>query len=460
MDPDRQSPHRSPTSLYRRVFLPFSLTLVLTMIAAWWAAAALLTETLEASLMDRLTHATEVLASGSFPFTADLLESTSALANADFALLHEDGSLGPSTLDPDQQAAFAAHVGSAGLAAARSRVEGYALTIVPLTSARSQHYRAVLGITSLDLVRTAARGTALRLGAITLAAVAVIAWLGHRLSEGIAAPVRGLVDLARRIAAGSRSEQATEVPVREIAELSDALNEMTAKLADYEADLVAANRLASLGEVTTKIAHEIRNPLTAIKLQLQLLAERVSDPEQSDVTRLLLTEIQRLELVVASTLAFGRGLSIHPRLRALDPIVEEVTGLLGPQLDHLHVRLEKRPGGPAACSLDADRFKQVLFNLLTNAAEALPDGGTVRITTAEEADAVRIDIEDSGPGLVTLPAADGSMQSSKPGGIGLGLVVSREIVERHGGSLGVDRSPGLGGARFTIRLPRPDLGVG
>jgi signal transduction histidine kinase len=109
-----------------------------------------------------------------------------------------------------------------------------------------------------------------------------------------------------------------------------------------------------------------------------------------------------------------------------------------------------------ATSLDPDRFKQVLVNLLANAQEALPDGGRVLITcTCDQARGqFLMTVEDSGPGLEPEQQARvlANGNSEKPQGLGLGLRLSRELVEAHGGSLGLDRSP-LGGLRAEIRLP-------
>jgi signal transduction histidine kinase len=445
----------SGANIYRYVFLPFAATLVVTMIAAWWTAASLIAGTLEARLHSQLTHATTVIASGTFPFTVDLLERIAELQDADFALLRSDGSVGLSTFGDDERASLTALVETSWRAGAPGMADGYDLAFAQLPTGRGGEYVAVAGLTSLAMVRSAAQRSTVTLGLFTLAAVAVLGWWAHRRSVAITRPIRDLVEMARRIASGDRSIQVTAPRIQEIAELAGALNEMTAKLSEYQRDLLSANRLASLGEVTSRVAHEIRNPLTAIKLQLQLLGERLADPDDRKLTQRLLTEIRRLELIVSSTLAFGRPLSIEPVATDLNTVIEEVTALLAPQFAHLRVAMKTDLGAIPRAHIDADRMKQVLFNLLTNAADALPEGGTVRIATVGDADGVRVDIEDSGPGMDpdVDRAAPGGVVSTKPGGFGLGLAVSREIVTQHGGTLIADRSPALGGARFTIRLP-------
>jgi signal transduction histidine kinase len=199
------------------------------------------------------------------------------------------------------------------------------------------------------------------------------------------------------------------------------------------------------------MAHEVRNPLTAIKMQLQLLEERV-DEEDRDRIQKVLGEIRRLELIVESTLVLGGPLNLQ--LTPIEPaaLVDEVVALLRPALEHRGISLVAKLGTLPTTAMDADRIKQVLLNLINNAADELSHGGVIRIsgTASVDEDSLDIAIEDSGPGIDELRATE---QSAKPFSLGVGLTISREIVDRHGGKLLIGKSTDLGGACFTIRLP-------
>ncbi len=424
------------------------------MLAAWWTAAELFTGMLEKRLQQRLAHATDVLAAGTFPLTAELLAQLAELQNAQFMLLDAGGDVALSTAAGPVDDSLGAALREAW-PAGTTRHPDYAVVIRPLEPARSAGYSAIAGVAPLHDVQAAARNAALSLGGLMVAGVAVVAWWGHRLSVAITRPLRQLVDMAQRIAAGDREVKVEPPAIREIADLTRAVNDMTGRLGAYEAELVASSRLASLGEMAARMAHEIRNPLTAMKLQAQLLCESVAADQRLPAERLL-AEIQRLQLIVSSTLAHGGPVTLRRAPCTLDSVAADVVELVSPQLAHRRIQLDTRLDPTPRTCLDADRLKQVLFNLLSNAADALPDGGRVRVSAAGDDGGVVLQVEDSGPGVAARQAAElfrQAVPSSKANGLGLGLVVSREIVEGHGGAIELDRSELLGGARFTVRLP-------
>ncbi len=436
------------------MFLPFSAALLVAMLAAWWTAAELFTDVLEKRLQQRLTHATDVLAAGTFPLTAELLAELAELQNAQFMLLDAHGRIALSTAEEPVDESLV-EILRKSWPAGSARHPDYAVVIRPLEPVRSAGYSAIAGVATLHDVQTAAGNAALTLGALMVAGVAVVAWWGHRLSIAITRPLRQLRDMAQRIAGGDRDVKADPPAIRELADLTRAVNDMTGRLADYEAELVAGSRLASLGEMAARMAHEIRNPLTAMKLQAQLLCEGLAGEHRMAAERLL-AEIQRLQLIVSSTLAHGRPVELQRAPCTLDSVAAEVVDLVAPQFAHRRIQLDRRLDPTPCIHLDGDRLKQVLFNLLCNAADALPDGGQVRVSAAAVDGTVLLEVEDSGPGVAAERAAElfrRAVPSSKTNGLGLGLVVSREIVEGHGGTIELDCSPALGGARFTVRLP-------
>jgi signal transduction histidine kinase len=234
---------------------------------------------------------------------------------------------------------------------------------------------------------------------------------------------------------------------------------MSRRLEAYEAQHIRQSRTAALGEMAARVAHEIRNPLTGMKMHLQLLAEKTAAADRAAVERLL-DELRRLELVVETTLAVGRDQTLQLTNTDVVAVVAEVVQLMQAAFAHRHVLIATDLAPCAALPVDRDRIKQVLLNLLTNAADALPGGGRVRVTSRSDTTANRlcIAVEDSGGGIepsIRDRLFDMS-STTKPMGLGLGLALSRDLIRAHGGDLRAESSAELGGARFVIELP---LGV-
>lgn len=439
--------------------LPLGATMLVAMGVAWAIALYLLTDTIDRRLDAQLENATSILAEGNFPFSPDLIGRLDRLIEARIILLDEAGDIGISTGDESIDKAIA---GLTDHVAALLGNEVYFNTVsasgVPwrtairrLQPARDDRYRYVMAAASLSTTRQVARDSALLLGAAMFLAAAVLALVGSFFTRSITRPVTDLADMADRIADGERDFSIDINESNEIGVLARALAGMAERLQQYEDELARQSRLSGLGDLAARMAHEVRNPLTAIKMQLQLLEERV-DEADGDRIRKVLGEIRRLELIVESTLVLGGPLNLQ--FTPIEPaaLVDEVVELLRPALDHRGISLIADLGTLPTTTIDADRIKQVLLNLINNAADELTQGGVIRISGKDvaERESVDITIEDSGPGIDALRAAE---RSAKPFSLGLGLTISQEIIDSHGGELLIGESTELGGACFTIRLP-------
>jgi PAS domain S-box-containing protein len=236
------------------------------------------------------------------------------------------------------------------------------------------------------------------------------------------------------------------------------------------------DRLAALGRFTSSVAHEIRNPLTGIGAGIQYLA-RSLDPEgpQRENLNFILSEIRRLDRIVQDLFEIT-----HPRgLSARVAAIEDTLGRALQCLEALRaerqidVRLDVRPRIPPV-SHDADQMEQVFINLVKNAIEASPAGSALTVAVSAALPGVApvtpgagieggvvVRVEDRGPGISAenLKTIFEPFFTTKPGGTGLGLYISHDIVKRHGGSLSVTSEPGQGAA-FTVELPlEPQGGV-
>ena len=446
-------------SIYLRLLLPLGVTVLVAMLVAWAIALYLLTNAIDRRLDAQLGNATAILAEGTFPFSPDLIRRLDRIIEARIVLLNDSGDIGLSTGGEAINAALS------NVTNQLPRLRGDDVSFVTvsadnvpwraavrrLQAARDSRYRYVVAAASLSATRQVAWDSALLLGAAMFLAAAALAWIGSFFTRSITRPITDLAHMADRVAEGERDISTNIDESNEIGVLAGALTEMAAKLEDYESELARQSRLSGLGDLAARMAHEVRNPLTAIKIQLQLLEERFEDTDGARIQKVL-EEIRRLELIVESTLVLGGPLNL--KLAPTDPavLIDEVAELLRPALSHRGIELSIELRMLPTAAMDPDRMKQVLLNLINNAAEELPQGGAIRISGGLSADGGSLDIsvEDSGPGIDELRAAE---LSAKPFSLGLGLTISREIVDGHGGELLIGESEDLGGARFTVRLP-------
>jgi signal transduction histidine kinase len=450
---------RLPHDLRARFLLAAFVPLLLAMAAAWAIATIVFSHTLQQRVADQLSDAADVLTGSGLPYTPEVLRRVASLQQAGIKLFDARGTEVMSNPGPLPAAVMAQLNGRVATGApVRQELAGEPLVVVSrsLAGGAADHSATVVLAGSLRDARSAARRAALGVGLAVLVAGALLFALQYLLVRGVTEPVRRLVAMADDIAAGRRDVRAEPAAGGELAALATSLNEMTARLAAYETELADRSRLAALGELSARIAHEIRNPLTGLKLHLELLAEGSSGAHAATVARLL-DEVGRLELIVASSLALGGGQRAAPQPGDLVAVVEEVLQLMEPSLRHRHIEVTRSLAALPPVTMDRDRLKQALLNLVANAADALPGGGTIAVATARDGGhgTVRVCVEDSGPGFPPeqlAPASNGT-GSRKPFGLGLGLRLCREIAAEHGGRLELGRSDALGGARATIELP-------
>jgi len=448
-------------SIYVRLVIPLGVTLLIAMLAAWAIAVQLLTNSFDRRLDEQLDHATAILADGEFPFSPELIGRIDRLIEARIALLDQAGDVKLGTTSRAANKILTALIQDGTilqneqLLLHTGNVDGVAwrIAVRSLSRARDSRYHYVVAAASLAETRQAARNAAILLGTAMLFATVLLAWFGHYFARSITEPISDLARMADRIAEGEREISSDITAANEIGLLARALNRMAGRLQQYETDLAQQSHLAGLGDLAARLAHEIRNPLTSIKMQLQLLEENVSASEATRV-RTLLNEIRRMELIVETALTLGapivlRRTRVHP-----DTLIGELAELLVPALKHRDIELQTQLAFSSAISADPDRLKQVLLNLINNAADELNDGGTIRVSTGlvDDGNTLEISVADSGPGVA---AAVQDSESKKPFGLGLGLKICGEIVELHAGELLQTSSEELGGAKFTIRLHVP-----
>jgi signal transduction histidine kinase len=216
-----------------------------------------------------------------------------------------------------------------------------------------------------------------------------------------------------------------------------------------------------MGNLAAGVAHEIRNPLNAIAVGLQRLrlefapAEPAAKTEYAGFVQLLREQVGRLNTLVDQFLTLARPLKLSLVEEPVAPIIAEVTGLLAPQAAQHGVRIEQA-GAPERSRVRMDRaqLNRALLNILLNAIQAMPNGGSATVTTEAEGGVVRIRVADTGPGIApeNLDRILEPYFTTKEAGTGLGLALANKIIQEHGGELRAENGAG-GGAIFTISLP-------
>jgi signal transduction histidine kinase len=289
---------------------------------------------------------------------------------------------------------------------------------------------------------------ALLVGAPILAAVVT-----YTVGRSIARPLARLREGAARLAAGDLDARIAIDSPDEFGDLARQWNGMTSALKDHQQKLVETEKLAGIGRLAAGVAHEINNPLGVILGYAKLLRKRVDGAAQEDL-RVIEEETLRCKEIVEGLLDLSRPLQAARERVDLRDVCDEVVARLGEArlLDGVEVRV----GGAGTVEGHPSKVRQIVANLVRNAAEAAGPGGTVDVAIRDEGGGVAVEVTDDGPGIDanTRGRLFEPFFTTKPQGTGLGLAVSRALARAHGGEVEAASSSGEGGARFTFRVPR------
>jgi two-component system sensor histidine kinase HydH len=216
---------------------------------------------------------------------------------------------------------------------------------------------------------------------------------------------------------------------------------MSDKLAGFEKEVASSSRLAAAGKVTAAMSHEIRNPLSSIKMLAQLLRERLNiGSKDRKIIQAMLEEVMRVERIVGDLSDLQRPSSIDRNPHDIRVLISEILPVIEPKTAHRKVRIDfdVQENLPEIL-LDKDKIKQVLWNLLLNAMESMPHGGRIMIKSwvDGEQNRLHVSVEDDGCGFDEAHGEDifTPFFTTIPEGLGLGLSTSREIMTGHGGAL-------------------------
>jgi two-component system nitrogen regulation sensor histidine kinase NtrY len=349
------------------------------------------------------------------------------------------------------------------------RAEDEVFHAIPLQGAGAGKDRPLLAIllignsrrTYVELMRHIRSAALLVGGGGILLAILLSSWAAARVTR----PVEQLAHAAQEVAAGNWNARVDVNGGDELGQLADSFNRMTAELLGQQERLVQAERVAAWRELARRLAHELKNPLFPLQLTVEnLVRARQQNPEQfeevfRESSRTLLAEIANLKGIIGRFSEFSKMPQPQLQRVQVNEVIRGVMQLCQAQLDaperaKISCELQLDPHlEPVAA--DAELLHRAISNLVLNAMDAMPQGGTLTLRTRNDGGKVLIEVADSGSGLTPEECERifTPYYTSKQHGTGLGLAIVQSVVSDHGGRIRVQSEPGRG-TTFVIELPR------
>lgn len=430
---------------------------------------------------DRLVHGVVEDAAGligklSLPLSDGMLRQMSSLLGGELVVLDPSGEGVASSLPPDQLNALLQDWQTNSMpggtsVAGRPRIVGRS----PLRTPEVQEAPplALIFLVPQATVRRAKLEVATNVAGTTVAAILASTAVALLLSRSITAPLHRLAGDMMRISQRGLGRAGSEVAEagaeirhmpREVAVLRERFDLLLDSLAEAQNRLEQSAQLAALGKVAVSVAHELRNPLSGIRMNARTLADECRDANlAADEIQVIQQEIDRMDLYLEELMSLRPdargGAEVSPADRApvrLDEAATSILELLAPRCRHagIEMQLDAEDNLP---TVDGDfrRIRQVLMNLALNAMDAMPGGGnlTIQCGSTRERNRAFCRVRDTGPGVDEDQIHDifNAFVTTKPHGAGLGLYISKRIVADHGGDLRVRNT--ANGAEFMIELP-------
>ncbi len=428
-----------------------------------------------------------------------LLSDLKAQTFADIVVLDRQGHLLDTTLpepesgyaELERAAASASPIGSAATYDLRLYERDYQIAFTPLLIRQQTVGNIGVVLPSNYLVDTAAtsRNTfSLIFACITVAVIV----LGYFLSTSIARPILRLRALSQAVAAGDLNQKTELDRPDEIGELAEAFDTMTqqlrertdeaarlyaetvqrntelaeinVRLQNTQQQLVQSEKLAAVGQLTAGIVHDVKNPLTVIKGMAEMLqSEPRLEQTASEELGLIRDSATKANQIVSDLLTFSRQSTPEMQQQDLKATVEAALRITTYLTRKANVQvITALPEQTVYMTYDAQQVEQVLINLIQNAIQAMPQGGTLRVSLSQAAEAIALAVQDTGSGIPpeNLHRIFDPFFTTKPAGegTGLGLSVSYGIIARHHGRIDVESTVGQG-TTFTILLPQQQPGT-
>jgi signal transduction histidine kinase len=341
--------------------------------------------------------------------------------------------------------------------------EGKAYNVIIPVIAGQAHYGYIhLQINVESLQESLRRNTTKRIiAALSVFAIGILlsTFLAMRYTE----PINNVVKAARKVAAGDLNQSLPVDRKDEIGDLTQSFNYMVQKLREQkrlEERLREAEHLSAVGQLARGIAHEIRNPLNFISLCIDHIKTKYrpqDGPQAAGFERLVESmkeEIHRLDKLVRDFLDYGRPLKLDLQPVESQELLADVVEIVRAKAESDRIRIIENYYALPRLRMDVELMKSCLFNVLTNAFQAMPEGGTLTVTAEQQEDGFALRVSDTGVGVSeeNLARIFEPFFTTKSQGLGLGLAMTKRVIEEHGGAIEFSSAEGHG-SEVTIRLP-------
>jgi len=293
---------------------------------------------------------------------------------------------------------------------------------------------------------------------IAVLVTGLVALISHLIGRNLTNPIKVLVDSTAQVTTGDLDVQCEIKTHDEMGDLAAAFNQMTRELKESRDKLIQAERLATAGKMSASFAHEIRNPLSSMRMLAQMLMQKpeMSVEKHQQSLRYILEEIERVDVIVKGLMDFSGTTALNRSTQPLEPVLQAVLALMEANLSHHQIELvlDLSPETPEI-EFDSDKLKQAFMNVVLNAMEAMPQGGVLKVSTIVDEDKnVGIKVADTGVGI---PEEDlghlfEPFFTRKTRGTGLGLANVKRILEDHGGRVEIESVLGEG-TEVSLWLP-------
>ncbi len=289
---------------------------------------------------------------------------------------------------------------------------------------------------------------------ILFAGIIIAIWFSRHYTR----PIKEVVSAARSVAAGDLDLELTVNEKDEIGELKESFNQMIQRLIELRQlkdRLRETEHLSTVGELSSSVAHEIRNPLNFISLSVDHLIDKPFDESSKELLQRIKQEIKRLDSLVGNFLAYGKPLKIVPKPVNIIDLIEETLSLVYARAEKVGVEIVKKYDiDNVTIEADPELIKTCLFNVFQNSFQAMPDGGELTIGVKDDGNSTILSMSDTGSGIdenITGKVFE-PFFTTRDRGLGLGLAMTKRVIEEHGGKVTFKSSVGKGS---TIELILP-----
>jgi signal transduction histidine kinase len=436
--------------LQHRIVLPLILVALVATGTAAWVAVSVTSSAMRARLESQLVNSAIAVSRGGLALNPAILRNLRDIVGAEIITLAPDGALVATSL-PQRDSSLVAVARQVVLRTTlapggQPQVAvgdcGFPCVIV-VGDVQSQTGARVALVAETSSLTAATWAVARAILWSALASVVVLVLASQAVVSRVTAPLARLVGFVRTLAPEDSTRRA-EVGNDETGALAEAFNGLLDRLGQSRAALVRSEKLGLAGLFAARVAHDIRNPLSSIKMQAQLLRSKVADDEDDrDTLASVLRDVDQVESVVRDLMDLANPGALRVEPAAVNGVIDDALAQVAAQFAYRKITVDRQlTEGLPLVPLDRPRLKQALLNVLVNGAEAMHTGGQMTVASGlssgpAAASSVWIRICDDGVGVdpAVLDRVFDPFVSTKPEGVGLGLVNVKAVVEGHGGRI-------------------------